>query len=103
MILPVPAFFFLLAIVAMLVIVTIVLFMRIVAASRRLARDDSGGATSFMAAAMQDAVTRMREQERALEARAEASERLSDEIIDGLPSGLLVTDRAGVPQRINPA
>ncbi len=103
MILPVPAFFFLLAIVAILVIVTVVLFLRIIAASRRLTREDRGGATSFMAAAMQDAVTRMREQERALEARAEASERLSDEIIDGLPSGLLVTDRAGAPQRINPA
>ena len=103
MVLPVPAFFFLLAIVAILVVVMIVLVMRIIAASRRLTKTDQGGATSFMADAMQDAVTRMREQERALEARAEASERLSDEIIDGLPSGLLVTDRAGAPERINPA
>lgn len=101
--LSVPAFLFLIAIVITLATVMFVLIVRMVMASRRLAKMEQGDATAFMAVAMQDAVTRMREQERALEARAEASERLSDQIIDGLPSGLLVTDRAGAPTRINPA
>jgi signal transduction histidine kinase len=101
--LSVPAFLFLIAIVITLATVMLVLIVRMIMASRRLAKMEQGDATAFMAVAMQDAVTRMRDQERALEARAEASERLSDQIIDGLPSGLLVTDRAGVPTRINPA
>ena len=101
--LSIPAFLFLIAIVITLATVMVLLVVRMFMASRRMARMEQSDATAFMAVAMQDAVTRMREQERALEARAEASERLSDQIIDGLPSGLLVTDRAGVPTRINPA
>jgi signal transduction histidine kinase len=100
---PAPAFVFLVAVVVILALLTVFLLVRLVGASRRLSRSEQGGATAFMAVAMQDAVARMREQERALEARARASELLSDQIIDGLPSGLLVTDRTGVPQRINPA
>lgn len=100
---PVPAYVFLIAVVVALALLMVLLLVRLVGASRRLSRAEQGGATAFMAVAMQDTVSRMREQERALEARARASELLSDQIIDGLPSGLLVTDRAGGPQRINPA
>lgn len=96
-------FAFLLVVVVFLCIILLTLLVRIVSTSRRLSKEDDGQATAFMTAAMQDAVTRMRAQERALEARAEASERLSDQIIDSLPSGLLVTDRTAVPTRINPA
>lgn len=101
--LPVSAYFFLVATVILLAMTMFVVLLRVISTSRRLSKEDDGSATAFMASALQDAVARMREQERALEERAEASERLSDQIIDGLPSGLLVTDRAGVPQRINPA
>lgn len=101
--LPQNAFAFLQFIIVFLCVLVVILVLRMYMTSRKLAKDDAGDATAFMAVAMQDAVTRMREQERALEARAEASERLSDQIIDGLPSGLLVTDRRGVPTRMNPA
>ncbi len=36
-------------------------------------------------------------------ARAEASERLADQIVEGLTSGLVVVDRGGMVQAINPA
>ena len=36
-------------------------------------------------------------------ARAEAAERLADQIVEGLTSGLVVVDRAGMVQAINPA
>lgn len=101
--LPVPAYLFLVATVILLAMTMFLLLLRVFSASRRLSKEDDGTATAFMASAMQDAVARMRAQERALEERAEASERLSDQIIDGLPSGLLVTDSNGVPKRINPA
>lgn len=96
-------FAFLLAVVAFLCIILIALLVRLYTTARRLSKEDRGHATAFMTAAMQEAVARMRDEGRALEARAEASERLSDQIIDSLPSGLLVTDRHAVPTRINPA
>ena len=94
---------FLFLIVAGLVFLCFVMVIRMIVVSRRLAKADDGNVNAFMTAAMQDAVTRMREHERALAARAEASERLSDQILDNLPSGLLVTDKGGEPQRVNPA
>jgi hypothetical protein len=54
------------------------------------ARDKTGTETAFMAAAMEEAMARLKLREQALAARAEASERLSDEIIASLTSGLLV-------------
>jgi signal transduction histidine kinase len=53
--------------------------------------------------ALQEALTRLKQQERAMAARAEASERLSGQIVEGLTSGLVVVDRSGVVQAINPA
>ena len=56
-----------------------------------------------MAAAMEDAVRKLRDGERAMKARAEASERLTSEIVASLTSGLLVVDRDGVVRTLNPA
>jgi signal transduction histidine kinase len=53
--------------------------------------------------ALQDALTKLGEQERATAARAEASQRLADQIVEGLTSGLVVVDRSGQVQAINPA
>jgi signal transduction histidine kinase len=50
-----------------------------------------------------DALGRLREQERAMAARAEASERLSGEIIASMTSGLLVVDENGMVRTLNPA
>ncbi|MDQ3070500.1 MAG: ATP-binding protein [Acidobacteriota bacterium] len=92
----------LVGVIFLLFIMLVIVVLRLMTATRRLSHAGEGH-PAFMADALQAAVSRMREQERALAARAEASELLSDQVIDGLPSGLLVTDRAGVPQRINPA
>lgn len=97
------ALFFLVAVVFVLFGLTVFVLMRLISTSRRLAAAEEGGANAFMAVAMQEAVSRMRAHERELAARVEASERLSDQIIDSLPSGLLVTDAAAVPRRLNPA
>jgi signal transduction histidine kinase len=52
---------------------------------------------------MQEALTALRVQEREMSARAEASERLSDEIVDSLTSGLLVVSGEGDVRILNPA
>ena len=62
-----------------------------------------GAETAFMAAAMEEALQKMRKQERAMQARAEASERLSGEIIASLTSGLLVVSQEGIVRTLNPA
>jgi nitrogen fixation/metabolism regulation signal transduction histidine kinase len=62
-----------------------------------------GGETALMAQAMEDALRDLRLQGRAMKARAEASERLSDEIVASLTSGLLVVDHTGVVRTLNPA
>lgn len=74
-----------------------------VATGRSNARRDSGGESAMLSMALQDALTRLKEQERAMTARAEASERLANQIVEGLTSGLVVVDRAGHIQAINPA
>jgi nitrogen fixation/metabolism regulation signal transduction histidine kinase len=56
-----------------------------------------------MAAAMEEALQKMRAQERAMQARAEASERLSGEIIASMTSGLLVVSQEGMVRTLNPA
>jgi PAS domain S-box-containing protein len=63
----------------------------------------AGSETQFMAGAMEDALQSLRKQERAMKARAEASERLSSEIIASMTSGLLVVDQDGHVRTLNPA
>ena len=62
-----------------------------------------GTETAFMASAMEEAVRKLRVEERAMAARAEASERLSSEIIASMTSGLLVVAVEGTVRTLNPA
>ena len=77
--------------------------LRLFAAARAMAKGKEGGSeTVFMAAAMEEAMAKLRLREQALAARAEASERLSDEIIASLTSGLLVVGQDRRVQALNP-
>jgi signal transduction histidine kinase len=93
------------AIVAALSGVLAYAILRIFAAARAATKDDrkAGAETAFMAAAMEDAVRKLRDGERAMKARAEASERLSGEIVASLTSGLLVVDGDAIVRILNPA
>ncbi len=91
-----------LVIVAILFIVMMVRAIK-VASGRGSARRESGGESVMLSMALQDALTKLKQQERAMAARAEASERLADQIVAGLTSGLVVVSRAGIVQIINPA
>ena len=71
---------------------------------RRSAGLRGGGAeTALLSAALQEAVTKLKAQERATAARADASERLSGEIISSLTAGLLVVGLHGEVRILNPA
>ncbi len=61
------------------------------------------GEASFVTGAMEDALQALKAQERAMKARAEASERLSSEIIASMTSGLLVVSQDGLVRTLNPA
>jgi signal transduction histidine kinase len=93
------------AIVAALSAILAFALAKFVVAARDLTkgRRSEGGEAAFMTTAMEDALRNLRVQERAMKARAEASERLSDEIVASLTSGLLVVDHTGVIRTLNPA
>src|SRR5439155_265626 len=93
------------AIVAALVAVLTFAVLRIASAARdtRSSLRGSGGDTVLLTAALQDAVAKLKAQERAMSARAVASERLSGEIIASLTAGLLVVELGGDVRIINPA
>lgn len=78
---------------------------KFITAARQVTKDvrKEGTETEFMAAAMEEAVARMRSQERLMKARAEASERLSGEIIASMTSGLMVVNEQGIVRTLNPA
>jgi signal transduction histidine kinase len=77
---------------------------KILFAARSLAnRKPEGAETAFMAAAMEEAVQRLRAQELAMQERAEASEHLSEEIIASMSSGLLVVSEDRHVRTLNPA
>ena len=63
---------------------------------------ERGDETALLTVALGEAVERIRQQERHTYARAEASERLSEQIIASLASGLLVVDVAGEVKILNP-
>ncbi|MGE0460975.1 MAG: nitrogen regulation protein NR(II) [Vicinamibacterales bacterium] len=94
----------LLGITAIMVLVLMALLVSLVRMSRmsRHAKD-TRVETSVMSAALQEALMRLKSQERAMAARAEASEQLSNQIISGVGAGLMVVDREGVVQIVNPA
>ncbi|HJR62003.1 MAG TPA: ATP-binding protein [Vicinamibacterales bacterium] len=92
------------AIVAALVGVLAFALTKFVVAARTVGKERGAGTeTAFMAAAMEQAVQRLREQERAMKERAEASERLSEEIIASITSGLLVVTADRLVRTLNPA
>ena len=69
--------------------------------ARKHLRDN--GDRVFMTAALQQAVEKLKAQERAMSARAAASEQLSSQIVSGLSAGLLVVDTSGHVRILNPA
>jgi signal transduction histidine kinase len=99
------AFLGLTAIVAGLVTIVVFAMLRFSVAARDTRRNLRGGASenAVLSAALQEAVTRLKAQERATAARAEASERLSGEIISSLTAGLLVVGLEGRVRILNPA
>jgi two-component system sensor histidine kinase PilS (NtrC family) len=98
------AFLGLTAIVGVLVAILAFAVMRFAAAARDAKRSLNGGAdTAILASALEQAVAKLKAQERATAARAEASERLNTQIVSSLTSGLIVVDGAGHVQIVNPA
>jgi signal transduction histidine kinase len=99
------AFLGLTAIVAALVAVVAFAFLRFMAAARdtRKRMQPGGMETALLSAALQEAMAKLKAQERATAARAEASERLSGEIISSLTAGLLVVGLNGEMRILNPA
>jgi len=77
--------------------------LRIFSAARASTRKESAGGDVAFMSAMEEAVRKLRDGERAMKARAEASERLSSEIVASLTSGLLVVDDNGIVRTLNPA
>ena len=93
------------AIVAFLVSALTFALLRFGAAARDTRRhlQGNGAENAILSAALEEAVTKLNAQERATAARAEASERLSEEIIASLTAGLLVVDLDGKVRILNPA
>jgi signal transduction histidine kinase len=93
------------ALVAGLVALLVFVALRFGAAVRDMRGQISKGGEErlFMAAALQETLGRLREQERAMAVRAEASERLSEEIVTSLTAGLLVTGADRKVWILNPA
>jgi PAS domain S-box-containing protein len=93
------------AIVAALIGVLIFAMLRFAAAardSRRHLRENRTEA-AFVTTALQEALAKLKAQEREMTARAEASERLSGEIVESLTSGLMVVGSEGQIRILNPA
>jgi two-component system sensor histidine kinase PilS (NtrC family) len=92
------------AVVAALVGVLAFAVTKFIAAARTVGKTRGPGAeTAFMAAAMEQAVQRLREEGQAMQQRAEASERLNEQIIASLTSGLLVVGSGRDVRTLNPA
>jgi signal transduction histidine kinase len=95
------ALFGITAVMGVVLLALLVSMMRMSRMSRHA--NDTRAETTMMSVALQEALTRLKAQERATAARAEASERLSSQIITGVGAGLIVVDRVGVVQIVNPA
>jgi signal transduction histidine kinase len=92
------------ALVAALIAVVTFAMLRFADAARSARRASANhGELALLSAALQEAVTKLKAQERATAARAEASERLSEEIIASLTAGLLVSGLDGEIRILNPA
>ena len=93
------------ALVAMIVGAAAFAVLRFAAAARdnRHLFRDNAAQSPLLGAALQEAILKLRAQERATAVRAEASERLNTQIVTSLTAGLLVVDRDGNVQILNPA
>lgn len=92
------------AIVAAISAAVVFAVLRLVAAARDSRKQRASFAdTAILSAALSEAVDKLRVQERATAARAEASERMSSEIISSLSAGLLVVGVNGSIRILNPA
>jgi PAS domain S-box-containing protein len=92
------------AIVACLVAILTFAVLRMAFVARDNRRKRSGGTeTALLSAALAEAVGKLKTQERAMAARAEASERLSGEIITSLTAGAIVVSLDGDVTTLNPA
>jgi signal transduction histidine kinase len=93
------------AMTAMLVGVLTFALLRIIAGARDTKRHlGSNTADALMlSAALQEAVNKLKAQEQAMSARADASDHLRGQIADSLTAGLLVVDTEGRVQVLNPA
>ena len=93
------------ALVAALVALLTFTMLRFVAAARETRRGLRGpdDEASFLSAALQEALMKLKAQERATAARADASERLNGEIISSLTAGLVMVDLNGNVRILNPA
>ena len=93
------------AIVAALIGVLMFAVLRFAAAARSRASiyARTPRESAFVTAALHEALTKLKAQEREMSARAEASERLSGEIVESLSSGLLVVASNGQLRILNPA
>jgi len=98
------AFLGLTAIIVALAAVLLFATLRIFSAARATGsrRRESGAEGALLPAALQEAVAKLKAQERAMTLRAEASERLSDEIITSLSAGLIGVNLSGEVQIVNP-
>ena len=90
------AFLGLTAIVAALVAVLVFAMLRLAAGARDARRhlSERGSEAALLSAALQQAVTKLKAQEKATSARAAASEQLSGDIVESLTAGLLVVNRS---------
>jgi signal transduction histidine kinase/Sec-independent protein translocase protein TatA len=97
------AFLGLTALVAGLLGLLVFAALRFAAAARDARRSlrESSSETALLTAALQEALTTLRSQERAMAARAEASERLNTGIVGSLTSGLLVVGLDGIVRILN--
>jgi nitrogen fixation/metabolism regulation signal transduction histidine kinase len=94
------------AVVAVPVVIAVVTYAVIKFATRRAAPRPprrANAETAMLSTALADAVATLKAQEQAMTARAAASEHLSEHIVESLTAGLLVVDRAGLVQSVNPA
>src|SRR5215831_14959831 len=93
------------AVVAVLASVLTFAVLRFMSAAHAITRPERRISTenALLSAALEESVARLKAQERAMAARADASERLSSEIISSLTAGLMVVGLKGEVRIINPA
>jgi PAS domain S-box-containing protein len=93
------------ALVAGLIAILVFATLRFAAAARDTRRHlrETSGETALLSQALEDAIGLLKAQERAMAARAEASERLSGQIVASLTAGLIVTDLDGRLRIVNPS